>query len=54
MLKKIKFLCVMVMAALAITASAQVTTSALTGKVTLSDDNEAVIGATVRAVHVPT
>ena len=53
MLKKIKFLCVMVMAALAITASAQVTTSALTGKVTLSDDNEAVIGATVRAVHVP-
>ncbi len=42
-----------VMAVLAITANAQVTTSALAGKVVLSDDNEAVIGATVRAVHVP-
>ena len=53
MLKKIKFLCMALMAVLAITANAQVTTSAITGKVVLSDDNSGVIGATVRAVHVP-
>ncbi len=41
------------MAVLAITANAQVTTSAITGKVVLSDDDSGVIGATVRAVHVP-
>lgn len=32
---------------------AQVTTSALTGKVTLGNTNESVIGATIQVVHVP-
>lgn len=34
-------------------ALAQVTTSALTGKVTLGDTNEEVVGATIQAVHEP-
>lgn len=34
-------------------ALAQVTTSALSGKVSLADDGEAVIGATIQAVHEP-
>ena len=34
-------------------ALAQVTTAALTGKVTLDNTNEEVIGATIQAVHEP-
>ena len=37
----------------ALTAMAQVTNSALTGKVTMQDTKEEVIGATVLAVHEP-
>ena len=32
---------------------AQVTTSALSGKVTLGDTNEEVVGATIQAIHEP-
>lgn len=35
------------------TAMAQVTTSALSGKVAMAADGEPVIGATVQAVHEP-
>ena len=37
----------------ALTAFAQVTTSALSGKVTIKETNEEVIGATVQATHTP-
>ena len=37
----------------ALTVMAQVTNSALTGKVTMQDTKEEVIGATVLAVHEP-
>ena len=37
----------------ALTAFAQVTTSALSGKVTIKETNEEVIGATVQVTHVP-
>ena len=38
---------------LTLTATAQITTSGLTGKVTFKDDGEAIIGATIVANHVP-
>ena len=38
---------------LTMTAVAQITTSGLAGKVTVEDNGEAIIGATVVAVHVP-
>ncbi len=50
---KIKFFALLTMLMVAFGLNAQVTTSALSGKVVLSDNNEVVIGATVKAVHVP-
>ena len=51
-MKKLLFLTT-VMLTFALTAMAQVTNSALTGKVTMQDTKEEVIGATVLAVHEP-
>ena len=52
MLRKVKFLVLVAMFFVALSASAQVTTSALSGVVT--DENEqAMIGATITAVHTP-
>src|SRR3712207_2936384 len=53
MVMKIKFFALLTMLMVAFGLNAQVTTSALSGKVVLSDNNEVVIGATVKAVHVP-
>ena len=53
MAMKIKFFALLAMLVVALGLNAQVTTSSLAGKVTLSDNNEAVIGATVTATHVP-
>ena len=52
MQKKILFLVSMLLV-LSITAMAQITTSSMTGKVSEADTQEAVIGATVQAVHEP-
>ena len=51
-MKKLLFLTAM-MLTLSLTMMAQVTTSALSGKVTMEDTKEEVIGATVQAVHEP-
>ena len=51
-MKKLLFLTT-VMLTFALTVMAQVTNSALTGKVTMQDTKEEVIGATVLAVHEP-
>ena len=52
MLNKLKFLTLTAMLCIAMGLNAQVTTSALTGVVT--DENEqAMIGATITAVHTP-
>ena len=54
MVQQFKVFSAAVMAsALTITASAQVTTSAISGKI-IDEMNEPVIGATVTAVHEPT
>ena len=50
--KKLLLLMVMVLTS-TLTIMAQITTSALSGKVTTQDTKEEVIGATVQAVHVP-
>ena len=52
MLKKIKFLSLVVMLFAAFAMNAQVTTSAMSGLVT-DENNETMIGATVTAVHTP-
>jgi hypothetical protein len=52
MVKRFKFLLCMIMLLTAASMSAQTTTSSLSGKV-VDDKNEAVIGATVIAVHEP-
>ena len=52
MQKRITFL-VAFMLVLATGVMAQITTSALGGQVTMQDDGESVIGATVKAVHEP-
>ncbi len=53
MFKKVRFLLFTVATLLlAVNAQAQITTSAMSGKV-VDDNNEAVIGATVQAVHEP-
>ena len=51
-MKKLLFLSAM-MLTYTLTMMAQVTTSSLTGKVTMEDTKEEVIGATVQAVHEP-
>lgn len=53
MAMKIKIFALLTMLMVAFGLDAQVTSSSLAGKVTLSDNNEAVIGATVIATHVP-
>lgn len=53
MVKKISLIAFVLMLFAALGVNAQVTTSALSGKVTLSDNDEDVIGATVVAVHNP-
>ena len=52
MVKKLRFVLAAVLMIFSAAASAQITTSAMSGKVTDSA-NEAVIGATVQAVHTP-
>ena len=52
MVKKIKFLSLVVMLIAAITANAQVTTSSISGTV-VDENNEALVGATVVAKHMP-
>ena len=52
MVKKIKFLSLVVMLVAAITANAQVTTSAISGTV-VDENKEALVGATVVAKHLP-
>ena len=52
MFKKLRFFMAAAMMLITAAASAQITTSALSGKVTDSD-NEPVIGATIQAVHTP-
>ena len=52
MLKKLRFFMAAALMLISAAASAQITTSAMSGKVTDSD-NEAVIGATVQAIHTP-
>lgn len=51
-MRKIFFLMAIMLTA-ALTMTAQVTTSALSGKVTMQDTKEEVIGATIQAVHEP-
>lgn len=53
MLKQIKILFVVIASSLAIGMNAQVTTSAMSGKVTLEGSKEELIGATIQAVHEP-
>lgn len=53
MIKQIKILITAIVSMLAIGMNAQVTTSSMSGKVTLDGTNEELIGATVQAVHVP-
>ncbi len=52
MVKKIKFLSLIMMLFMALSVNAQVTTSAMSGLVT-DENNESLIGATVTAVHTP-
>ena len=52
MVKKLRFVLAAVLMIFSAAASAQITTSALAGKVTDSE-KEAVIGATIQAVHTP-
>jgi hypothetical protein len=51
-MRRILFLTAMMLTC-ALTVMAQVTTSALSGKVTMQDTKEDVIGATVQVVHDP-
>lgn len=52
MAKRMRFILSTIMVIVAMTAKAQVTTSSLSGKVT-DPDKEAIIGATVQAIHEP-
>ena len=52
MAKRMRFILSAIMVIVAMTAKAQVTTSSLSGKVT-DPDKEAIIGATVQAIHEP-
>ena len=52
MLRKVKFLALVAMFFVALSASAQVTTSALSGVVT-DENQQAMIGATITALHTP-
>lgn len=52
MQKRLFFLATLLLT-LSLTAMAQITTSSMAGKVTFAGGNEAVIGATVQAVHEP-
>ena len=52
MLKKLRFFMAAALMLISAAASAQITTSAMSGKV-IDSDNEAVIGATVQAIHTP-
>ena len=52
MFKNLRFFLATALMLISAAASAQITTSALSGKV-IDSDNEAVIGATVQAVHTP-
>ena len=52
MAKRMRFILSTIMVIVAMTAKAQVTTSSLSGKVT-DPDKEAIIGATVKAIHEP-
>ena len=52
-MQKRLFFLVALMLVVATSVMGQVTTSAMTGRVTLQGSNETVIGATVQAVHTP-
>lgn len=52
MFKKLRFFMAAALMLISAAASAQITTSAMSGKV-IDSDNEAVIGATVQAIHTP-
>ena len=52
MLRKVKFLALVAMFVVALSSSAQVTTSALSGVVT-DENRQAMIGATITALHTP-